>query len=226
MYEPHDSLPFTTSSHWSLSWAIWIQSTSYHLIYKFRFNTILPTTPMSSKWSHLLRFQDQIFLLFLISPMCAHALSISFTLTSSFSSRRVQIMTLLVKVSPGSYVQTLSSATCYDKVYKMLSHSRWRQSPSSFNVANMAAGFIPYGPKIYILHLAASNEWRHSHCKQRPYTCILLRLLCECNLKLWILSPALKHFSVYVVKKFVLHGCEFTVVQLRRKNRDYKHYLK
>jgi len=53
---------FIRVRHWSISWAIFIQSihfTTYFL--KIHSNIILPSVPSSSKWSFLFRFSDQNF---------------------------------------------------------------------------------------------------------------------------------------------------------------------
>jgi len=51
---------FTTARHWSLCWAIWIRSTTYHPI-SIHSNITFPSTPRSSELSPTFVITDQHF---------------------------------------------------------------------------------------------------------------------------------------------------------------------
>jgi hypothetical protein len=67
-------LPCSQDSHWSLSWATWLQSHLPLHFPKIHSNNILSCTPRSSKW---FRFSNQNFFLFLLCVL--HAPPVSFT---------------------------------------------------------------------------------------------------------------------------------------------------
>jgi len=50
---------FTWASHWTLSWARWIQFTTLTILFKINFEIILPSSPMSSRWSLLCSFSTK-----------------------------------------------------------------------------------------------------------------------------------------------------------------------
>jgi len=115
---------FTTTHHWSLSSARWIQSKTSYCISISHSSIIFPSTPRSSKWSLPFRFLTKFFYAFLISAMCAtctvHLILLALIILT-FGKAYKLWSSLCILLQPPT---TLPLRSKYSHQYPVLRHSQ------------------------------------------------------------------------------------------------------